>query len=335
MIKKSPLIWPIALLLVVLAFNLVFTPGFFHVTVQDGKIFGSLVDIVNRSVPVLLLSLGMTLVIATGGVDLSVGAVMAIAGAVAACLISKPEGSIVSKLPISGLPGIVAFSLLVALICGIVNGALVAWIKVQPIVATLLLMVAGRGVAQLLTDGQIVTFQNPGFTSLGSGATLFIPNPVWLFLIALGLIALLVRGTAFGLFVAATGSNPTASTYSGINSQTVKMVVYIICAVCAGVAGLIATADIKAADANNAGLYLELDAILAVAVGGTSMAGGKFSIAGSVIGAILMQALTTTILTRGVAPEATLILKALIVVAVCLLQSEKFRTKFKTRRVAT
>lgn len=321
------------LLASVLLINLIFTPGFFSIELRDGRLFGSAVDILNRAVPVLLLSLGMTLVIATRGVDLSVGAVMAIAGAVSACLIAQPANSLLSGLHISGVLGIVSFSLVVALACGLFNGFLVAFIGVQPIVATLLLMVAGRGIAQLLTDGQIVIFQHPEFHSVATGSFLLLPNPIWIFLLALVLVVLLTRGTAFGLFVAATGSNPTASQYSGLNSRATLLAVYAICAVLAGVAGLIGTADIKAADANNAGLYLELDAILAVALGGTSMAGGRFSIAGTVIGALLMQAITTTILTRGVPAEATLILKALLVVLVCLMQSEQVRTRFR-RRVA-
>jgi galactofuranose transport system permease protein len=331
---RSPILWPLAILAAVLLFNLVATPGFFAVEVRDGRLYGSLIDILNRAVPVLLVSVGMTLVIATRGVDLSVGAVMAIAGAVAASLVARPDGLLLARLPEMGVPAIVLVALGVAVLCGLFNGVLVAFFRVQPIVATLLLMVAGRGVAQLLTDGQIVTFERPSFEALGSGATLGLPNPVWLFALAATAVVLLVRGTAYGLFVSATGSNPVASTYAGIDSRMVRLSVYVVSALLAGLAGLIATADIKAADANNAGLYLEMDAILAVAVGGTAMAGGRFSIAGSVVGALLMQALTTTILTRGVAPELTLILKALIVVAVCLLQSDSFRSRvrWRTRR---
>ena len=185
-------------------------------------------------------------------------------------------------------------------------------------------MIAGRGVAQLLANGQIVTFQHDGFAALGSGAIFGIPNPLWLFAGALVLVAALARGTAFGGFVEAVGSNPTASRFSGLDARTVKLAAYAICGLCAGLAGIIGTADIRAADANNAGLYLELDAILAVSVGGTALAGGRFSLAGTVVGAVLMQALTTTILTRGVTPEATLVLKAAVVVVVCLLQSPKW-----------
>lgn len=315
------LLWPLAALAAVLLFNLVATPGFFDLAVRDGRLYGSLVDVVNRAVPVLLLGFGMTLVIATAGVDLSVGAVMAIAGATAACLIVRPDGCVLNALPATSLPGILAVSLAIALACGLFNGVLVAFFRIQPIVATLLLMVAGRGIAQLLTNGQIVTFQSPGFAAIGSGATFGLPNPVWIAAGVFSVGGLLVRGTAYGMFVEAVGSNPVASRLSGIDARGVKLAAYAVCAICAGVAGLIATADIRAADANNAGLYLELDAILAVSVGGTSLAGGRFSLVGTVLGALLMQALTTTIFTRGVSAEGTLVLKALVVVAVCVLQS--------------
>ena len=161
--RQLPFLWTIALLLAVLIYNAAFSPGFFIIEMRDGRLFGSLVDIVNRAVPVLLLSLGMTLVIATKGVDLSVGAVMAICGAVAACLIAHPQGSILKDFQVESLVGIIAVALLGAVLCGLFNGLLVAKIKVQPIVATLLLMVTGRGIAQLLTNGQIVVFEHPQF----------------------------------------------------------------------------------------------------------------------------------------------------------------------------
>jgi simple sugar transport system permease protein len=328
------LLWPILVLAAVLLFNLAFTPGFFHIEVRDGRLFGSLIDILNRAAPVLLLSLGMTLVIATGGVDLSVGAVMAIAGASAACLIARPEGCILNGLHLHGsVPMIVLISLVIALVCGLFNGLLVGFLGIQPIVATLLLMVAGRGVAQLLTDGQIVIFTNDSFAGIGRGALLGIPMPVWIFVAVWALIGGLTRLTALGLFVEATGNNAAASRICGLDARKVKLVVYSVCAVCAGIAGLIGTADIKGADANNIGLYLELDAILAVCIGGTAMTGGRFSLAGSVIGALLMQTLTTTILTRGISTEATLVLKAVVVVVVCLLQSPAFRDSFKRLQI--
>ncbi len=318
--------WAVAMLVLLLGFNLFFTPGFFGLHVRDGRIYGSLVDVLNRAAPVALLSLGMTLVIAARGVDLSVGAIMAVAGTVAACLITRPKDTPFAGIDLHGsVLGIVLFSLAVAAVCGLFNGMLVSFFELQPIVATLLLMVAGRGIAQLFSGGQIVTFENPAFANLGKGALLGLPIPIWIAASGFGFFTLLCRGTALGLFVEATGSNPTAARYAGVNAGRILLTVYVLSAVCAGVAGLIGTADIQAADANQAGLYLELDAILAVAVGGTSLMGGRFSLIGSVIGALLMQTLTTTILTRGISTEVTLVVKAAIVVAVCLLQSPIFR----------
>jgi ribose/xylose/arabinose/galactoside ABC-type transport system permease subunit len=319
-------IYPLAALAILLLFNLLLTPGFFRIEVRDGRLFGSLIDILNRGTPVLLLSLGMTLVIATGGIDLSVGAVMALVGAVAACLIARPDDSPLHFLNVSGsLPLILAISLFVALLAGLFNGVLVAAFKLQPIVATLILMVAGRGAAQLVTNGQIPTFHYRPFEFLGAGFLFGLPFPLVLAVVLFVLILVLVRASALGLLIEAVGNNPVAARLAGVHAGGVKLACYVVCALLAGVAGLIATADIKAADVNNTGLYLELDAILAAAIGGTSLAGGRFSLVGATIGALVIQTLTTTILARGVAPELTLVIKAAVVVALCLLQSPRFR----------
>ncbi len=326
--------WPLVALAIALLANLIFTPGFFHVEVRDGRLFGSLIDIVNRAVPVLLLAMGMTLVIATGGVDLSVGAVMAITGAVAACLIARPTDSFVGHMHVDSLAVIIVISLVVAAACGLINGVLVGRVGVQPIVATLLLMVAGRGVAQLITNGQIVTFTDKSFSNFGSGAFLGLPIPVWVFVAFALMVSLLARRTTWGGSIEAVGNNASASRLVGINASRIKTSVYVLCALGAGIAGLLTTADIKGADANNAGQYLELDAILAVCVGGTSMAGGRFTLTGTMVGALLMQTVTTTILTRGISAEATFILKALVVIGVCLLQSPTMRGRFARRSLA-
>ncbi|MBV6458740.1 MAG: Inner membrane ABC transporter permease protein YtfT [Fimbriimonadaceae bacterium] len=310
-------IWPLAALIALLLFNAVSSPEFFAIQVRDGRLFGSLIDILNRGAPVLLLSLGMTLVIATGGVDLSVGAVMAISGAVVASLISQGQGAGVS----------VVIALAVAVAIGGFNGVVVGWFNVQPIVVTLVLMVAGRGVAQLITDGQIITLTDASFAELGSGAVAGFPMPFVIFLTAWLLIAALTRRTSTGLFVEAVGSSAKASRIAGIEPAKVKLAVYAVSGLMAGVAGLIACADIRAADANNAGLFLELDAILAVCIGGTALTGGRFSLVGSVLGALLMQTLTTTILTRGVSPELTFVAKAILIIAVCLMHSPEIVRK--------
>jgi simple sugar transport system permease protein len=202
---------------------------------------------------------------------------------------------------------------------------------VQPFVATLILMVAGRGVAQLLTDGQIITVNDPPFAYLGNGSLAGLPFTVTLVAALAAVTGLLTRGTALGLFIEAVGNNPTASTYAGIQAARVKLAAYTFCGFCAGVAGLVAASTIRAADANNAGLYLELDAILAVVIGGTPLTGGRIHLLGSLIGALLIQAVTTMILTRGVGIEYTLVLKAGVVVGVCLLQSEPFRQALARR----
>ncbi|MEW6159395.1 MAG: ABC transporter permease [Verrucomicrobiota bacterium] len=308
--------WPLLALALVLAFNFLFTPGFFRIEMKDGRFYGSLIDILNRAAPVMLLSLGMTLVIATGGVDLSVGALMALAGSIAALLISKGTFS---------LPLVIAVSLGVAALAGCWNGTLVACLKVQPIVATLILMVAGRGIAQLLTGGQIITFENKSFEFMARGAFLSLPFTITIVALVYAAVGIVTRRTALGLFIECVGDNETASRYSGIQTSAVKVASYAFSGFCAGLGGLILAADIKAADANNAGLYLELDAILAVVIGGTALTGGRFFLLSSLAGAVLIQALTTTILTRGIPVEFTLVVKAIVIVIVCLLQSEAFR----------
>jgi simple sugar transport system permease protein len=315
------LIWPVAGLALLLLFNLIFTPGFFHVEIREGRFYGVLIDILNHGSKVMLLALGMALVIATAGVDLSVGAVMAIAGAVGAQLISKGNIS---------FPVVIVSALVVATLAGAWNGLLVGVFKVQPIVATLILMVAGRGVAQLITDGQIITFTDERMTYIGNGSLLYLPFPVLLSLGMLAITVLLTHKTAIGLFVESVGDNQTASTYSGVHAGTVKFMVYVFSGLCAGLAGLVAASNIKCADSNHAGLFLELDAILAVVVGGTSLTGGRFYLAGAIIGALFIQTLTTTMYMRNVSADVAPVPKALAILIVCLFQSPVLRTKAAT-----
>ena len=318
MLKSSTwhkLKWPLAALALVLIFNFFYTPGFFHLEMKDGRLFGSLIDVINRASPVMIISLGMTLVIATGGVDLSVGAVMAIAGSVAALLINKGLG----------LPLVLAISLGTAILAGVWNGFLIGYFKVPPIVSTLILMVSGRGIAQLLTDGQHIRFQHAGLEYIGRGYFLAIPFAAVITLILFLFFVFISKRTAAGLFIESTGDNEVASRYAGVQTRLVQFVVYSACSFCAGIAGLIASANLAEADPSSTGIGFELDAILAVVIGGTALQGGRYFLAGSLVGAILLQALTTTILTRGVPPQWTQVVKALVIVIVCLLQSETFR----------
>ncbi|MDH2344421.1 MULTISPECIES: ABC transporter permease [unclassified Bradyrhizobium] len=299
-------------LIVILAVDRVVSPQFFDLRLQDGRLFGSLIDVLNRGTPVALLSLGMVLVIATRGIDLSVGAVMAISGAIAASLADSHSLAVV-----------LAAALGAGLICGLWNGFLVAVLGMQPIVATLILMVAGRGIAQLITEGRIVTFSSPDLVWLGNGSILGLPVPV---AIALGMLILtgaVVRGSALGLLIEATGGNARASELAGVGTRAMILAVYVWCGVCAALAGVIAAADIMGADANNAGLWLELDAILAVVIGGTSLFGGRFSLILAVLGALIIQTMNTGILLSGYPPEFNLLVKAVVVLAVLLVQSPK------------
>jgi simple sugar transport system permease protein len=302
----------IALALILVLIRLVF-PDFFSIEIQNGRLYGSLIDILNRGAPVALLAVGMTVVIATKGIDLSVGAVMAICGAVAAASSVRGDPLLVTLLLAVGT----------GLICGVWNGFLVSVLNIQPIIATLVLMVAGRGIAQLVTEGAILTFNDPGLIFIGSGSFLGLPMPVVIWLSFGIAVALLVRRTALGMLIEAVGINRRASTLSGIQTPLLLMAAYMLSGLCAAVAGLIVTADIRGADANNAGLWLELDAILAVVVGGTSLLGGRFSIVASLIGAMIIQAVNTGILSSGFPPEFNLIIKAAIIVIILVIQSPR------------
>ena len=317
-LRGKRIFWTVGALGLLLLFNQFFTPGFFHIQLLDGHFYGSRLDVLNQGAKVMLLSLGMVLVIATGGVDLSVGAVMAIAAAVSSRLL-------VTEHQPAGIA--IAVALVVSVLAGAWNGMLVAGFGIQPIVATLVLMVAGRGVAQLITEGQIINFLDPTMVYLGNGHLFALPFTLTLVLVMLLLAFLLVRRTALGLFIEAVGDNDEASRYSGINAKRVKFLVYTFSGLCAGLAGLVACSNIKSADANNIGLYLELDAILAVVVGGTSLQGGRFYLVGAVVGGLFIQTLTTTLYARNVSSDISPVPKALVIIAVCLFQSESFRAR--------
>jgi simple sugar transport system permease protein len=324
MIKKlaaSPMVWPALALIMLLAVNVVLTPSFLSVRVQDGHLFGSVIDILRNGAPTLLVALGMTLVIASRGIDLSVGAVVAVSGALAcAHIAASPEPAALGT-----VVGAMGIALGAAVGLGLWNGLLVSVFGVQPIIATLVLMTAGRGIALLITDGQIVTVTSAPFKILGAGYAFGLPVAILVSLSVFALVGLLTRRTALGMLLESVGINPEASRLAGVRHRTIVFTVYVFCALCAGVAGLMIASNISAADANNAGLWIEMDAILAVVIGGTSLSGGRFSLTGTILGALIIQALTTTVYTAGITPETTLVFKALVVVAVCLLQAPKFR----------
>lgn len=322
------LLWPVLALVVLLVVNVIATPTFFNIRMQDGHLFGSLVDIARNSAPVLLVALGMTLVIATRGIDLSVGAIAAIGGAVACVYIvgAPDENAVVATITACTM------ALGVCILLGLWNGFLVAVLGIQPIIATLVLMVAGRGLAMLITDGQITTVNNDLFSDLASGFVLTLPIAMLVALAVFLATALVTRRTALGMLIEAVGINPEASRLAGVRSRTIIWTVYVFSGLCAGLAGLIIAANTNSVNANSLGLWIELDAILAVVIGGTSLAGGRFSLAGTLIGALFITTLEKTIPNIGIPAEANYLFKALVVVAVCLLQSPKARAALRVRR---
>jgi len=332
-VMQHRLAWPVATLVLLLALNAAFNPTFLHIEWRDGHLYGSLIDILNRAAPLVLVALGMTLVIATRGIDISVGAVVAIAAALAAAMIG---GSLVVKdgaaADVSRFPMSVAIlaALAVALVCGLWNGLLVARIGMQPIIATLILMVAGRGIAQLITSGQIITIYYAPYFFIGGGYLLGLPFALFIAAGVAVLLYLAVTRTALGLFIQSVGINPDAAYLAGVRARRLIVGVYMFCAFCAGLAGLIVSSNVKSADGNNAGLLLELDAILAVTLGGTALTGGRFSLVGSVIGALIIQTLTYAIYSMGVPPEINLVVKAVVVFLVMLMQSAEFRAQMRS-----
>ncbi|WP_159886839.1 ABC transporter permease [Paenibacillus puerhi] len=325
---KHHLFWPLTVLAALLLFNLIYSPDFFSIKMRDGHLYGSLIDILNFGAPLILVSIGMTLVIATSGIDLSVGSVVSIAGAMSCLLISQGNDQNALSLVFMAIGA----ALLLSVVLGVWNGALVAGIGIQPIIATLILMVAGRGVAQLITGGQIITVSSAPFKFIGAGSLATLPFSVFIVAAVFIVALLLIRKTALGLFIESVGCKPTASRLAGVKSKAVLLFVYMFCGLCAGIAGLILSSNVSSADGNNAGLWYELDAILAVVIGGTSLNGGRFYLTGTLVGALIIQTLTTTIYMIGVPPEITLVVKAFVVLAVCLIQSEQFRKSLTIRK---
>lgn len=326
-ITKYQSFWPIIILMIILLVNGVVSGGsFFKIQIVDGHLYGRIVDIIRNGSKLMLLATGMTMVLATAGTDISVGSVMAISGAIACSIVS---GRI---LPMAG--GNVGIAIICAvfsgIICGMWNGFLVAKVKIQPIVATMILLVAGRGIAQLITNGKIVTINSDSYYFINGGYIFGLPFPLFIAIFFLLLSILMTKRTSLGMFVESVGCNQTSSQFAGINVSRIKLIIYTFSGMMASVAGLIESAGIKGADCNNAGLMIELDAILAVAIGGTSLSGGRFSIPASVVGALIIQSITTSVLAMGIAPEITQVVKALIVIAICLAQSKRPKEKLKT-----
>ena len=297
----------VAVLILLILVNSLVTPNFFAV--------GTLWNVLLQSFPVILISMGMTLVIATGGIDISVGATMALSSIVLAKLLIHMETSF----PVAMLAAMGAAALF-----GLFNGILIGVFRFQPIEATLILMISGRGIAQLFNKGVVIYFYGNQYTELGVyriGGVL--PIQVVLILAVLALMLFVTYKTSFGRYVQAVGDNRSASNLSGVNTVLVLIAVYVLCALLTGFASCIETLRICSADPNNIGDGIELDCVAAVAVGGTSMAGGRARMMGTLAGALVMQLITTMVNMNNVAYAYSLVIKSAIIVLALYLQKKK------------
>ena len=324
---KHHLAWPIGALVLLILVNVAFRPNFIKITILDGHLYGTLIDILRNSAPLMLVALGMCLVIATRGIDLSVGAQMAISGAVALTII-KNLGDERAHEPVYVIFAILAGVALTTAF-GVWNGFLVSVVGIQPIIATLVLWLAGRGIALLITSGFITTINSTPYESIAKGHQVGLPVEFLIALAVIILVALLVRRTALGVLTEAIGINPDASRLAGVRSRSIIWSLYALSGLLAGIAGILYSSNIMAADSNAAGVNIELDAILAVVIGGTSLAGGKFSLAGTVVGVYIIQTLVVTVTFLGVRSTAVPVFKAIVVIIIVVMQAPMVRAWLK------
>ena len=333
--RKSQLMLPVTALIVMLIVNAIITPGFFKISINNGVLYGFLIDILNRSSELIILAVGMTFVAASSrGTDISVGTI----AAVSAALIVRLLGSSYDGYAMAPALAIF-FGLLLGLLCGAVNGFLVAGLNIQPMVATLIMYTAGRGIAQLISSTELATgvilyVRMESYKYIGGFIPgCIIPTPIFIAVAFVAITYLVTTKTAMSTYIQTVGINPKAGRLVGINSVMVIFFCYVFSGLCSGVTGLIASSRIYSCDANNIGLNMELDAILAVALGGNSLGGGKFNLAGSVIGAITIQALTTSLYAVGVSADQLPVYKAVVVILIVVFQSPAFKKWMAQRKL--
>src|SRR6187431_824837 len=318
----QPYVWAIVALLLLLVVNLTKNPAYLGVSVNaaTGNLSGNVIDILRASAPIMMIAVGMTLVIATRGIDLSVGSVMAVAGAVSMEFMQNTG---------TGSFGTAAVAVLLALgisaILGTVNGVLVSIVGLQPFITTLVMMLAGRGLAKVITSGQNTSADNERYRWIANGYVLGLPV-VFLSAVAIAvLVAFVIRRSALGMMIESIGINAEASRLAGLNRRALLITVYTMSAFLAGIAGIFATGTVMTVDVSQTGYQFELDAILAVVIGGTSLAGGRFSLAGAAIGAFLIATLDKTVVFLGIPASASPAFKATVIIVLYVAQSRRFR----------
>ena len=326
-IRKNPLFMPILMLILVLLINLFKDPSFFAIAIKNGVLYGRLIDVLNRGSEIAILAVGQTLVVAvSAGTDISVGSVMSLA-ACGGCMVLAGYGNT----SVTGIVAPIAVGIIVGLLFGL--GAMVAKLKIQPMVATLILFTAARAIGLLLCNNQIIYIRYEPYQYLGNFLPgVPIPTPIIVTIIVIIIAQLILKKTALETYIQSVGINSRASKICGINSDRICFICYAICGLCAGVAGMIASSRIYSADSNNIGLNNEMYSILAVALGGNSLAGGKFNMAGSIVGAYTIQAIMTTLLAMGVSTDQSPAIMAVIIVIIVVIQSPVFREWFAARR---
>ena len=339
-LTQQQLFLPIFCMILVLCVNMIYDVSqgrdfyeFFKIGIQNELLSGRLVNILNRGSEVAILAIGMTLVVSSSaGTDISVGSVMALSAGVCCTLLAGAAAPQATELAVPLIVGVLA-ALVVGCVCGAFNGALVAYLNIQPMVATLILWTAARAIGLLVCNNLIVYVRNDAFAMFG-GYIGPVPTPLIIAAVCIAVVTVVLKKSALGLYIQSVGINKKASRIAGLNSQKIIFLCYVLCGLCAGIAGVVASSRITSADTNNIGLNFELDAILAVALGGNSLAGGKFNLAGSIIGAYTIQAITTTMYNMGVPSAVTPVFKAVVVIVIVAVQAPPVKAWFKKRSAA-
>ena len=334
-LTQQQLFLPIFCMILVLCVNMIYDVSqgrdfyeFFKIGIQNELLSGRLVNILNRGSEVAILAIGMTLVVSSSaGTDISVGSVMALSAGVCCTLLAGAAAPQATELAVPLIVGVLA-ALVVGCVCGAFNGALVAYLNIQPMVATLILWTAARAIGLLVCNNLIVYVRNDAFAMFG-GYIGPVPTPLIIAAVCIAVVTIVLKKSALGLYIQSVGINKKASRIAGLNSQKIIFLCYVLCGLCAGIAGVVASSRITSADSNNIGLNFEMDAILAVALGGNSLAGGRFNLAGSIIGAYTIQAITTTMYNLGVSSAVNPVFKAVIVIVIVAVQAPPVKAFFK------
>lgn len=331
--KKSQLVIPLVALALLVVFNLIRDAGFFSLTTTvnnngDTVFSGNIISILNSASELAIIAIGMTLVTASSrGQDISVGAVAAIAGSVFVRVLKEHT----INWPIILLAFLCACG--AAMLCGAFNGTLVAGFKIQPMIATLILLTAGRPIAYWINGGATPTVESPLLGYIGSFIPgVPIPTPILIVVAFAIFVSLILRLTNLGLYTQAVGINEMSARLNGINAFGMKILSFMLLGVCVSIAGTIGVSRMGLINHETLLLDIEMDAILAVAIGGNALSGGKFSITGSVLGAYIIQALTITLYAMKVPSTAVKAYKAVVIIAIVALGSPVVQSYFKRLR---